>query len=207
MRFYQFYRIHCFIIFFSCSIHFSCKKGKEPISGFTVHQQKQNAFFQDASKSPLTKKQLKSFKALPFFKLDSSFMVKAYLEKQKDENFKDIPTSTERIAKQRVYGLAKMKIKGETITLNIYQTESAFLNKLDNTLFLPFLDLTNGENTYAGGRYLDLIIPDNDSLIIDFNRAYNPYCAYNPKYSCPIVPSTNFIHVKVEAGVMYLKEN
>ena len=207
MRFYQFYKIHCFIIFFSCSIHFSCKKGKEPISGFTVHQRKQNAFFQDASKSPLTKKQLKSFKALPFFKLDSSFMVKAYLEKQKDENFKDIPTSTERIAKQRVYGLAKMKIKGETITLNIYQTESAFLNKLDNTLFLPFLDLTNGENTYAGGRYLDLIIPDNDSLIIDFNKAYNPYCAYNPKYSCPIVPSTNFIHVKVEAGVMYLKEN
>lgn len=207
MRFYQFYKILCLIIFFSCSIHFSCKKGKEPIPGFTEHQQKQNAFFQDASKSPLTKKQLKSFEALPFFKLDSSFMVKAYLEKQKDENFEDIPTSTDRIVKQRIYGFAKIKIKGETITLNIYQTESAYLNKLDNTLFLPFLDLTNGENTYAGGRYLDLIIPDNDSLIIDFNKAYNPYCAYNPKYSCPIVPRTNFITIKVEAGVMYLKEN
>ena len=89
-----------------------------------------------------------------------------------------------------------MKIKGETITLKIYQTESAYLNEQDNTLFLPFLDLTNGENTYGGGRYLDLMIPDNDSLIIDFNKAYNPYCAYNPNYSCPIVPRTNFYTFK-----------
>ena len=205
MQYFQLFKINYLTLFFSCIIFFNCKKGKEPIPGYTDHQQKQNAFFQDASKSPLTKKQLKSFKALPFFKLDSSFIVKAYLEKQIDTHFKDIPTSTERFVRQRVYGLVKMKIKEETITLKIYQTESAFLNEHDNTLFLPFLDLTNGENTYGGGRYLDLIIPDNDSLLIDFNKAYNPYCAYNPKYSCPIVPRTNFVPLKVEAGVMYVK--
>lgn len=205
MQYFQLFKINYLTLFFSCTIFFNCEKGKEPIPGFTDHQQKQNAFFQDASKSPLTKKQLKSFKALPFFKLDSSFIVKAFLEKQIDTHFKDIPTSTERFVRQRVYGLIKMKIKEETITLKIYQTESAYLNEQDNTLFLPFLDLTNGENTYGGGRYLDLIIPDNDSLLIDFNRAYNPYCAYNPKYSCPIVPRTNFVPLKVEAGVMYVK--
>ena len=124
-----------------------------------------------------------------------------------DSEIKNLEVRKRKTPSPHLSFITQMKIKGETITLNIYQTESAFLNKLDNTLFLPFLDLTNGENTYAGGRYLDLIIPDNDSLIIDFNKAYNPYCAYNPKYSCPIVPSTNFIHVKVEAGVMYLKEN
>ena len=71
--------------------------------------------------------------------MDSSFIVKAYLEKQIDTHFKDIPTSNERFVRQRVYGLVKMKIKEETITLKIYQTESAYLNEQDNTLFLPFL--------------------------------------------------------------------
>lgn len=68
-------------------------------------------------------------------------------------------------------------------------------------LFLPFLDDTNGDATYGGGRYIDLRIPKNDIIKIDFNTAYNPYCAYNGKYSCPIVPSENYLPVKVEAGV------
>ena len=71
--------------------------------------------------------------------MDSSFIVKACLEKQIDINFKDIPTSTDRFVRQRVYGLVKMKIKEETITLEIYQTESAYLNDQDNTLFFAFL--------------------------------------------------------------------
>lgn len=205
MQYFQLFKINYLTLISSCTIFFNCMKGKEPIPGYTDHQQKQNAFFQDASKTPLTKKQLKNFKALPFFKLDSSFIVKAYLEKQSNTKFENIPTSTERFVKQRVYGLVKMEIKEQIITLKIYQTESAYLNEQDNTLFLPFLDLTNGENTYAGGRYLDLLMPDNDSLLIDFNKAYNPYCTYNPKYSCPIVPRTNFVPLKVEAGVMHIK--
>ena len=72
-------------------------------------------------------------------------------------------------------------------------------------LFLPFTDLTNGEATYAGGRYIDLAIPDGDTLIIDFNKSYNPYCAYNKKYSCPIVPKVNHLEIDINAGVKAFK--
>ena len=77
----------------------------------------------------------------------------------------------------------------------------------DNYLFLPFLDDTNGEESYGGGRYIDLRIPKNDELVIDFNKAYNPYCAYNEKYSCPIVPRENYLALKVEAGVKVFKKH
>jgi uncharacterized protein (DUF1684 family) len=63
------------------------------------------------------------------------------------------------------------------------------------------LDDTNGAETYAGGRYIDLAIPGGDSIVIDFNRAYNPYCAYNKKYSCPLVPKVNTLTTEIRAGV------
>jgi len=68
-------------------------------------------------------------------------------------------------------------------------------------LFLPFTDLTNGEQTYMGGRYLDLSIPEGDTIVLDFNRAYNPYCVYNKKYSCPLVPPVNALNTKISAGI------
>ena len=68
-------------------------------------------------------------------------------------------------------------------------------------LFLPFTDNSNGEESYTGGRYLDLQIPENDKIILDFNQAYNPYCAYSGRYSCPIPPSENHISFPVLAGV------
>jgi uncharacterized protein (DUF1684 family) len=71
----------------------------------------------------------------------------------------------------------------------------------EDYLFIPFKDLTNGEDTYGGGRYLDLKIPEGETILIDFNRAYNPYCAYNHNYSCPIPPFENHLKVKIEAGV------
>jgi len=72
----------------------------------------------------------------------------------------------------------------------------------EDYLFLPFLDDTNGNTTYGGGRYVDLRIPKNDTITIDFNTAYSPYCAYNENYSCPIVPRENYLDIKVKAGVM-----
>jgi uncharacterized protein (DUF1684 family) len=73
-------------------------------------------------------------------------------------------------------------------------------------LFLPFLDNSNGGDSYGGGRYIDLRIPSDNELDIDFNTAYNPYCAYNEKYSCPIVPRVNYLDLEVRAGVkVFLK--
>jgi uncharacterized protein (DUF1684 family) len=73
-------------------------------------------------------------------------------------------------------------------------------------LFLPFADLTNGEETYGGGRYLDLTIPTGNTILLDFNKAYNPYCAYNPKYSCPLVPKQNRLDIPIIAGVKAFKK-
>ena len=71
-----------------------------------------------------------------------------------------------------------------------------------NYLFVPFTDLTNGESTYGGGRYLDLEGPLGNAVELDFNRAYNPYCAYGGAYSCPIPPIENHLGVAVRAGVL-----
>jgi uncharacterized protein len=82
------------------------------------------------------------------------------------------------------------------------------VEKYKNDLFLPFTDLTTGKQTHGGGRFLDLKIPDNDEIIIDFNKAYNPLCAYgNPKYSCPIPPKENYLEIKIKAGERKYKEN
>ena len=74
-------------------------------------------------------------------------------------------------------------------------------NERDN-LFLPFIDDTNGNESYGGGRYINLDIPQVDNLIIDFNSAFNPYCVYDEKYSCPIVPRENYLPLEIKAGVM-----
>ena len=74
-----------------------------------------------------------------------------------------------------------------------------------NYIFLPFTDMSNGKTSYEGGRYIDLEVPKGDELIIDFNQAYNPYCAYNPKFSCPIPPKRNHLDTFIEAGVKKYK--
>ena len=68
-------------------------------------------------------------------------------------------------------------------------------------LFLPFTDNTNGVETYGGGRYIDLKIPAGNTINIDFNKAYNPYCAYSDKYSCPIPPPENHLDIEIKAGI------
>ena len=116
-----------------------------------------------------------------------------------------MPTSTTRLSKERVFGVLSFKFKSQIYKLNVYQSQSSILEG-DNTLLLPFLDDTNGLSSYGGGRYINIVIPESDSILLDFNMAYNPYCAYNERYSCPIVPKENYLPFRVEAGVMYNNE-
>ena len=100
------------------------------------------------------------------------------------------------------FGEAHFKIDGKALVLNIYQNiELSKKKEYVDYLFLPFSDLTCGKESYIGGRYIDLKIPTSDTILIDFNTAYNPYCAYNHKYSCPIVPLENDLPVAINAGV------
>lgn len=185
-----------------------CQNKKQPLLGDTPFQRKMNAEFKDASKSPLTSKDLKEFKSLDFFEYDERFKVNAVLERIPDAEWFQMPTTTERMSKERIFAIARFNLLGEDYELHIYQGEENMNTEgLEDYLFLPFLDLTNGEGSYSGGRYINLRIPEGNSIEIDFNSAYNPFCVYNEKFSCPIVPRVNFLDVHVTAGVkMYKKD-
>jgi uncharacterized protein (DUF1684 family) len=187
---------------------FSCAQKKEPILGETEFQKKMNSEFKDASTSPLKTKDLKKFKGLEFFKFDSAYVVKAILKRTPNEKPFEMKTTTSRLPRYVKYAVLEFELKEESFKLDIFQN----LNLMDDPeyvdyLFLPFLDETNGESSYGGGRYIELRIPEGDEILIDFNKAYNPYCAYNEKYSCPIVPRQNYLRTKVEAGVKAFKKH
>jgi len=180
----------------------SCAQDKQPIYGETDWQREMNADYKDATKSPLKDKDRKGFKSLDFFKFDSIYVVTTRLIRTPDEKPFKMKTTTDRLPNYVKYGLVEFELKGKTYQLNIYQNID-LLSKpgYEDYLFLPFLDNTNGERSYGGGRYVEGRIPEGNTLIIDFNKAYNPYCAYNEKYSCPIVPRENSVDENIEAGV------
>ena len=161
-----------------------------------------NKKYADSISSPLKKEDLKFFKNLNFFNIDSKYIVEAKLVRTKKEKVFKMKTSTDRLPEYKKYGELYFTIDGKELKLNVYQSID-FIKKKEykNYLFLPFTDLTCGNDSYAAGRYIDLSIPKNDVIIIDFNKAYNPYCAYNYKYSCPIVPVENDLTVEIKAGV------
>ncbi len=195
-----------FLIFLMiCAV--ACAQDKQTLNGETEWQKEMNAEFKDASKSPLKKKDLKKFKGLDFFKFDSTYVVKAVLKKTPDSEWFKMKTTTSRESEERVFGVLTFELKGQKFQLNVYQGKDLMTTEgYEDYLFLPFLDDTNGDATYGGGRYIDLRIPKGDEIEIDFNKAYNPYCAYNEKYSCPIVPRINYLRTEVKAGVKAFKK-
>ena len=180
----------------------SCAQEKKPILGDTPFQKELNAEYKDATTSPLKKKDREHFEGLDFFAFDSAYVVKASIERTPDSKWFQMKTTTDRLSQERVYGILNFELKGTAYQLELYQGQELMTKEgFEDYLFLPFLDNTNGDSTYGGGRYIDLSIPEGDSLIVDFNTAYNPYCAYNEKYSCPIVPRRNYLNTDVTAGV------
>lgn len=186
----------------------NCKDDKKPIPGETDFQRSLNAEFKDASKSPLTEADRKEFEGLDFFKYDSTYVVQALFTRTENEQPFKMKTTTDRQPEYVKYGFVEFFLKGEIYQLNVYQgldlkTEDGY----EDYLFLPFLDETNGLESYGGGRYIDLRIPTGNTITIDFNSAYNPYCAYNHKYSCPLVPRENYLKTRIEAGVKKFKDH
>ena len=185
--------------FFTLSLY---AQDSKVIKEIKLHQLEQNILFQTKGKSPLKEVERKYFKDLPFFDIDLSFRVEATLTKTPSTSFFQMKTTTDRLSDERVYAVLSFVLKGKEYHLNVYQGEQLMMQKgYEDYLFLPFLDDTNSETTYGGGRYLDLRIPNGNKIIVDFNKAYNPYCYYNSRYSCPIVPSENYVPLKITAGV------
>lgn len=170
-------------------------------------QNELNEEYRDPEKSPLPDRYRKNFEGLDFFPADTNYVITAKFVRTPEALPFLMPTTTDRKSEEVVYGIAHFSLNGKEHQLEIYQNKQLMLEeKYIDYLFLPFMDETNGEETYTGGRYIDLSIPDADFIEIDFNTAYNPYCAYNKKYSCPIVPKKNSLSMKVKAGVMAFKK-
>ena len=170
-------------------------------------QEKLNAEFRNPETSPLSDRYRKDFENLDFFKPDTNYIVNARFVHTPNALPFLMPSTTNRKSEEVVYGIAYFELKGKSFQLEVYQnSELKVQEKYMDYLFLPFTDATNGVETYGGGRYIDLKIPAGDTIIIDFNKAYNPYCAYNKKFSCPIVPAVNAIGSRVLAGVKVFKK-
>jgi uncharacterized protein (DUF1684 family) len=180
--------------------HVSSAQDKSP----QLFQERINSEYSNKKVSPLTDLEFDVFETLPFYEINKKLRIKAKFILIENGSAFRMKTNTNRRPKYIRYALAKFKINKKEYELTIYQNvRLSEKEEYAYYLFLPFTDLTNGSKTYGGGRYLDLRIPKKNKIIIDFNQAYNPHCAYNGKYSCPIVPEENALNIEIEAGVMY----
>lgn len=188
----------------------SCASDESYLKEIQEHQYELNVQFADAEESPLTPEDLQTFKELDFFEIHSDFKINADLVRTPDSEVFEMQTTTDRKPLYKQFGIAKFKIDGKSLQLSIYQNQQLILDpEYEDYLFIPFNDTTNGNESYSGGRFLDLKIPDDKSntIIIDFNKVYNPYCAYSGRYSCPIPPPENNLEVAIKAGVKAYKKH
>lgn len=194
-------KIFLHIVFlFLVTIAFSQNKfDKSSVEDF---QKTMNTEFADAEKSPLTEEDRKYFKSLEYFPINEKFAVVATFVKSKGEKSFEMKTTTDRTPMYIKYGELHFKLDGKNFKLDVFQNLDLMKRKgFEDYLFLPFSDLTSGNESYIGGRYIDMKVPKGKTVLVDFNKAYNPYCAYNPKYSCPIVPLQNDLMIEIKAGV------
>ncbi|MFL9837462.1 DUF1684 domain-containing protein [Flavobacterium sp. ST-75] len=171
-------------------------------------QEKMNKEYANPDESPLTKEDIKTFKSLDFYPIDTDFCVEAKLVVTPNEKPFYMQTTTSRKPRYRKYGELHFTLKGKEVKLDVFQSMDMMkMEEYNDYLFLPFTDLTSGNGSYGGGRYVDLKIPAGNTLTIDFNTAYNPYCAYNHSFSCPVPPEQNDILVEIKAGVKEYKKH
>lgn len=160
--------------------------------------------FRSRAESPLLEPDFASFTGLNYFDEDLNFRLEARFERTADAKYFQMPTSSGVTKKYVQYGILKFKLGNREQQLNVYQADAATLARFPeyaDLLFVPFKDLTNGAETYGGGRYIDIKKPAGETIVLDFNLAYNPSCAYgSDRFSCPIPPKKNFLKIGVKAG-------
>lgn len=181
------------------------KQEAKEIKEIRKFQKELNEEYLNPKKTPLRGDNFTQFKKHPFFPIDLKYRVEANFIKTENPQPFDLPTSSGKTKSYQEFGKATFELDGKSYTLTIYQSLDLMkMEKYKDHLFLPFRDATNTKETYGGGKYLDLKIPAGDSIILDFNQSYHPYCAYNAyDYNCPIVPEENKLPVEIRAGVMY----
>lgn len=156
-----------------------------------------DAFFRNDRRSPLTREQKKIFDGLRYFPENPALRLEVDVAVFPEYQEIEMQTSTGDVKEYRRYGRFAFEVDGQPAQLTIYGDDESF--------FLPFVDSLAGKETYPAGRYLEPERLDGERFLVDFNLAYNPYCAYNDAWSCPLTPFENRVKVPVRAGEMLLE--
>jgi uncharacterized protein len=152
--------------------------------------------FRSQPNDPIPPTKLKDFLPLKYFPPDPEYVVPASLNPSKDRVVVEMPTSQGKIRKHQRVGVLEFTLKEQPLTLGAFVEAGAGLDRL----FVPFSDMTSGTETYAAGRYLELDRTASGVYTIDFNKAYNPYCYYNPGFDCPYPPRESRLPMPIRAG-------
>ena len=162
----------------------------------------QDAHYTNRKTSPLPRKERRNFHGHQFYPIDLSYIVEAQFNRIQEDDTLELLSSSGSTKLYRPYATLNFTINGVACELTALQ--SIKLREIDeykNYLFLPFRDATSGKSSYGGGRYLDFEIPSENTITLNFNLAYNPYCAYTSNYNCTIPPKENTLTVAVRAGL------
>ena len=161
-----------------------------------MSRQQIERFFRTAPDSPLPLELRDSLLPLPYYQISSDYVVPAALRLSDDRPVFEMPTSTGLLRRMQRVGVLEFTLMGEARSLGAFVEEGSLII----SLFVPFADTTTGIETYAAGRYLDIEPSGTGVYNVDFNRAYNPYCAYNDQFDCPFPPASNRLSVAIRAG-------
>ena len=182
----------------------ACSSGPPPPddSGYVARLQaaraeKDRFFASDDPESPVPADKRGALLPLRYFPIDPAYTVPAALRVAEERPVFEMPTSTGTLRKYQNIGRIEFTFQGQPMSLGAFVEDGT---EQITTLFVPFADLTTGSETYAAGRYLDLHPTSSGYYTLDFNAAYNPYCAYNSRYECPFPPAANRLKVPIRAG-------
>ena len=167
------------------------------MSELELFRKEKDEFFREGHQSPLLPEQQAGFAGLSYFPENPDLRLAVEVNRIPEEEI-HIQTNTGAVQTYRRYGRFKFEVEGRTAELTIFENENGY--------FLPFADSLAGQETYGAGRYLEPERRADGRFEVDFNLAYNPYCAYNERWSCPITPPENRLKVPIRAGERNFKE-
>jgi uncharacterized protein len=197
-----------FILFLYFLISASTFSQFQSDSSILNHRNEHIQMLLDSTSGYLSTEEILHFNSPEYFAVSDSFQIIATFKKDKGR-WENLPTSGERTNRARRYGYVQFKFNDSLHQLAVYQIYSLMSDEeTEDYLFLPFRDKTNNETTYGGGRFMDLKIPQTGQFVfLDFNLAYNPYCAYSHRYSCTLPPVENTLQIPITAGEKFVEQN
>jgi uncharacterized protein len=159
-------------------------------------REEKDEFFRAGKDSPLPLGERAAFHGLSYFEPEPAFRIEANLHRYPDPEGVMVSTSKGTRQLFNRVGYFDLSIGGTQVRINAYQSAE----REDPNLFIPFRDATSGKESYGAARYLDMEVEHDDEYAVDFNYAYNPYCAYSEDYVCPLPPQENWLEVSIRAG-------